>query len=157
MRFLFSFLVFALPLLEIAGFVVVGSQIGALATVGLVLLAGVAGILLFRHQGFGVMNRARAEMAAGRDPSRQLAHGVMILVAAFLLIVPGFLTDIVGLALFVPPIRDLAWRLSKSRIMVVTAFGGGPAPSRKPTIDLDAEDFSRDGDPDSPWRRLGDS
>jgi UPF0716 protein FxsA len=158
LRFLFSLFVFALPLIEIAGFVVVGRQIGALATVGLVLLAGMAGILLLRHQGFGVMNRARAEMAAGRDPSRELAHGVMILVAAFLLIVPGFLTDIVGLALFVPPIRDLAWRLFKSRIMVVSAFRGGfgAPPSRKPTIDLDAEDFSREPNPDSPWRRLGD-
>jgi UPF0716 protein FxsA len=157
--FLLPAFVFALPLMEIAGFVVVGRQIGALATVGLVLLSAFAGILLLRHQGFGVMSRARAEMAAGRDPSRQLAHGVMILLAAFLLIVPGFLTDIIGLLLFIPPVRDLAWRLLKSRVMVVTSFRGGFGPSRPRgrTIDLDEEDFSRDGpNPDSPWRRLRD-
>ena len=149
---------FALPLLEIAGFVVVGQQIGVLATIGLVLATSFAGILLLRSQGFGVMAKVQAEMAAGRDPSGQLAHGVMILVAAFLLLLPGFLTDIVGLLLFIPPVRDLAWRLLKDRIMVVTSFrggfGGGRARGR--TIDLDEDDFSRRPDPDSPWRRLGD-
>lgn len=158
--------VFALPLIEIAGFVLVGRQIGALATVGLVLASSIAGILLLRHQGFGVMTKVRAEMAAGRDPSGQLAHGVMILLAALLLMVPGFLTDIIGLLLFLPPVRDLAWRLVKDRIMVVTSFPGGfgggfgGPRSDKPrdgrTIDLDAEDFSRRPDPDSPWRRISD-
>lgn len=145
--------------MEIAGFVVVGRQIGALATVGLVLLSAMAGLLLLRHQGLGVMGRVRAELAAGRDPSRQLAHGVMVLLAAFLLIVPGFLTDIVGLLLFIPPVRDLAWRLLKSRITVVSGFRGrfGGARPRGRTIDLDAEDFSRDRpNPESPWRRLKD-
>ena len=49
----------ALPLLEIAGFVIVGREVGALATVGLVLASGIAGVLLLRHQGFGVMARVR--------------------------------------------------------------------------------------------------
>jgi len=160
LRSLLPAFVFALPLIEIAGFVVVGRQIGALPTIGLVLLSGVIGMALLRYQGFGVMNRARAEMAAGRDPSAQLAHGVMILVAAFLLIVPGFLSDIFGLLLFIPPVRDFAWRLFKSRFMVVTSFrggfGAGPGKGGR-TIDLDEEDFSRTGqNPDSPWRRLGD-
>jgi UPF0716 protein FxsA len=156
--FLLPAFVFALPLMEIAGFVLVGRHIGALATVGLVLLSGIVGMALLRYQGFGVMRRARAEMAAGRDPSAQLAHGVMILAAAFLLIVPGFLSDIVGLLLFVPPVRDLAWRLLKHRFLVVTSFRGGFGASRErgPTIDLDAEDFSRRPSPDSPWRRLKD-
>jgi len=50
----------ALPLLEIAGFVIVGREVGALATVGLVLASSIAGVLLLRHQGFGVMARVRA-------------------------------------------------------------------------------------------------
>jgi UPF0716 protein FxsA len=147
-------LLLALPLLEIAGFVVVGRQIGALAVIGLVLVSAVAGSLLLRHQGLGVMARARAEIEAGRDPSRQLAHGAMIVLAAILLIVPGFLTDIVGLLMFLPPVRDLAWKFLKSRITVVSGFG-----TRRPrgrTIDLDAEEFSRRPNPDSPWRRLND-
>lgn len=154
--FLLPVLIFALPLLEIAGFVVVGRQIGALATVGLVLVSAMAGLMLLRHQGLGVMGRARTEIEAGRDPSRQIAHGVMILLAAFLLIVPGFLTDIAGLLLFIPPVRDLAWNLVKRGITVVSSFGFGASRREGRTIDLDAEDFSRHPNPESPWRRLRD-
>jgi UPF0716 protein FxsA len=154
----------ALPLLEIAGFVVVGRQVGALATVGLVLASSIAGALLLRHQGFSVMTRIRTEMDAGRDPSRQLAHGAMIVLAAILLIIPGFITDIIGLLLFLPPIRDLAWRALKGRVVLATNFstGGFRGRQRDKTIDLDDGDYSRSDDyargPDhnSPWRRLKD-
>lgn len=156
--------VLALPLLEIAGFVVVGRQVGALATVGLVLASSIAGALLLRHQGFSVMTRIRAEMDAGRDPSRQLAHGAMIVLAAILLIIPGFITDIIGLLLLLPPIRDLAWRALKGRVVLATNFstGGFRGRQRDKTIDLDDGDYSRSDDyargPDhnSPWRRLKD-
>ncbi|QPC89958.1 FxsA family protein [Mesorhizobium sp. INR15] len=161
---LFPLFLLALPLLEIAGFVVVGRQVGALATVGLVLASSIAGALLLRHQGLGVMARVRAEMDAGRDPSRQLAHGVMIVLAAILLIIPGFITDIIGLLLFLPPVRDLAWSRLKGRIVLATNFstGGFRGRQRDKTIDLDDGDYSRSDDyargPDhnSPWRRLKD-
>ena len=154
----------ALPLLEIAGFVIVGREIGALATVGLVLASSIAGVLLLRHQGFGVMTRIRTEMDAGHDPSRQLAHGAMIVVAAILLIIPGFITDIIGLLLFLPPVRDFAWSRFKGRIVVATDFsaGGFRGRPRDKVIDLDDGDYSREDDfkrgPDhnSPWRRLKD-
>jgi len=153
-----------LPLLEIAGFVVVGRQIGALATVGLVIASSIAGGLLLRHQGLGVMARIRAEMEAGHDPSRQLAHGAMIVVAAVLLIVPGFITDIIGILLFLPPVRDLAWRLLKGRVVVASEFttAGFRSRQRGKTIDLDDDDYSRNDDYSrgsehhSPWRRLKD-
>lgn len=156
--------ILALPLLEIAGFVVVGRQVGALATVGLVLASSIAGALLLRYQGLGVMARVRSEMDAGRDPSRQLAHGAMIVLAAILLIIPGFITDIFGILLFLPPVRDLAWRLLKGRIVLATNFstGGFRARQRDKTIDLDDSDYSRGDDykrgpdHDSPWRRLKD-
>ncbi|MGX7875917.1 FxsA family protein [Mesorhizobium sp. ORM6] len=158
------FFLLALPLMEIAGFVIVGRQVGALATVGLVVASSLAGILLLRHQGFGVMARIRAEMDAGRDPSRQLAHGAMIVVAAILLIIPGFITDIVGLLLFLPPVRDFAWSRFKGRIVVATDFstGGFRGRPRDKVIDLEDGDYSREDDlkrgPDhnSPWRRLKD-
>lgn len=161
--FLPLFLV-ALPLLEIAGFVIVGRQVGALATVGLVLASSIAGSLLLRHQGFGVMARVRAEMDAGRDPSRQLAHGAMMVLAAILLIIPGFITDILAILLLLPPVRDLAWRTLKGRIVLATDFsaGGFRARQRGKTIDLDdgdysrADDYSRGPDHNSPWRRLKD-
>jgi UPF0716 protein FxsA len=145
-----------LPLLEIAAFVLVGSKIGVLWTIALVILSSIAGSVLLRIQGFGALNRIRNEMAAGRDPGRELAHGFMILVAGILLVIPGFVTDLLGLMLFVPPVREVAWRFLKRR-MVVTSFGtgfGGFRPSRHggPTVDLDADDFSRSADSKSPWR-----
>jgi UPF0716 protein FxsA len=156
-------LLLALPLLEIAGFVVVGRQIGALATVGLVIASTVAGSMLLRHQGFGVMRRVQAELDAGHDPSRQLAHGALVFLAALLLIIPGFITDIAALLLLLPPVRDLAWRAVGRRIAVFGHFSGfgrsGDFRERRrdATIELDEGDFSRTGaKPDSPWRRLDD-
>ena len=151
------FVMLALPLAEIAGFVVVGRQIGALATVALVVASGLAGMLLLRHRGFGIMQKVRREIDAGRDPGRQLAHGLMTMIAALLLIVPGFLTDIAALLLLLPPVRDLAWSFVKSRVSVMSEFSAGFSRQRRgPTIDLDGEDFTRDrrSDPDSPWQRL---
>ncbi|MBL8584674.1 MAG: membrane protein FxsA, partial [Rhizobiaceae bacterium] len=113
---LFPLIVLLLPLIEIAGFVVVGSHIGVLWTIALVLASTVAGSVLLRYQGFGVMNRMRAEVEAGRDPSREVAHGVMILLAAILLLIPGFVTDIFGILLFIPPVREIAWRFLKRRV-----------------------------------------
>jgi UPF0716 protein FxsA len=161
---LLPFFLLALPLLEIAGFVIVGREIGALATVGLVLASSIAGVLLLRYQGFGVMARIRTEMAAGQNPSRHLAHGAMIVVAAILLIIPGFITDIIGLLLFLPPVRDFAWSRFKGRIVVATNFStdGFRGRQRDKVIDLENGDYSREDDlncgPDhnSPWRRLKD-
>lgn len=163
MRFPFiPLLVLALPFLEIAGFVVVGSQIGVLATIGLVIAAMALGAILLRVQGFSVMSRIRTELDAGQDPSRELANGVMIFAAGILLIIPGFVTDIAGLMLFLPPVRDLAWRFLRSRIVISTAgFGGfsragGRQAGRRDgkTIDLDADEYSHGPRPDSPWRRV---
>jgi UPF0716 protein FxsA len=154
----FSVFLFLLwPLVEIAGFVIVGREIGVLSTIGLVIGMGVLGAILLRHQGFGVLSRIRAEMEAGRDPGRELAHGAMILVAGFLLLLPGFVSDLIGLALFVPPIRDIAWRwisrnVDFSTVVVNRDFRGASRNSR--TIDLDEEDYSAEPNPDSPWRHI---
>lgn len=144
-----------LPLVEIAGFVVVGRQIGVLPTLGLIIATGIAGTLLLRYQGFGVMSRIRGEIEAGRDPSRNLAHGVMILLAGLLLLIPGFASDILGILLFLPPIRDLGWRFLRRRINFsadFTTMGGFARPrgDRGRTIDLDEDDYSKTPDPRSP-------
>ena len=163
-RIILPLFLLGLPLLEIAGFVLVGRQIGVLATVALVIASAIAGSILLRWQGFGVLTRIRRDVEAGRDPGRQLAHGVMILIAGILLIIPGFITDIIGLLLFLPPVRDLGWRLVRDRVRVVGDFGmfrGGAGPGggrrRGPTIDLDADDYSSTmRNPESPWRRIDD-
>ena len=150
--------ILALPLIEIAVFVVVGGKIGVLSTIALVILSGVAGSMLLRIQGFGALNRIRAELDAGRDPGRELAHGAMIMLAGMLLLIPGFVTDIIGLLLFLPPVRDLAWRFLKRRIVVSGSFSAGfggfrgartGAPRRSISTPTN---ISRTPDPKSPWR-----
>ncbi len=149
-----------LPLMEIAGFIAVGRQIGVLPTIGLTILTGIAGSILLRIQGFGILVRIQEELAAGRNPSRELAHGVMILLAGVLLLIPGFVSDILGILLFVPPIRDLAWRFLRQRVNVTTGFTGfGPfarTGGRRggKTIDLDEDEYSEKPDANSPWRRI---
>jgi len=150
--------ILVLPLIEIAGFVLVGSQIGVLATIGLVLLSAIVGSMLMRVQGLGLLTKLQRELEAGKDPGRELAHGVMVLLAGVLLIVPGFFTDIIGLLLFLPPVRDMAWRFLRRRVQVTSfsGFAGGFArPSgRGPTIDLDSDDYSSGPRPESPWRPI---
>lgn len=143
----------ALPLLEIAGFALVGSLVGVLPTVALVVATTALGAVLLRIQGLGALTRIRAAMEAGGAPGRDVVHGVMIALAGVLLVIPGFLTDALGLVLFLPPVRELVWRFLKSRIVVVdTARGEGRGFRREGprTIDLDADDFARkDGPPPS--------
>jgi len=157
LRFL-PLLLIAWPLAEVAAFVMVGREIGVLSTIGLVILTALAGSILLRIQGFGVLQRVRSEMDAGRDPGRELANGAMILFAGVLLLLPGFLTDIVGILLFIPPVREAVWRLVKGRIRIFTNVGeaGGHARAGHgaQTIDLDPEDYSSAPDPESPWRRV---
>ena len=156
MRFRYiPILLLVLPLLEIAGFVLVGRQIGVLPTLGLVIASGFAGAILLRVQGLGAMSRIRTELEAGRDPSRELAHGLMIVVAAILLLIPGFVTDILGILLFLSPARDAAWRLVRDRIRF---SGPGPAGWRRAgsgrTIDLDEGDYSSQDDFGRPRREI---
>ncbi len=162
---LFPLLFLLLPLAEIAGFVVVGKQVGALATVGLVIASTLAGSILLRYQGLGAMNKVRSAVEAGKDPGLQLANSAMGVLAAILLIIPGFITSIIGLLVLLPPVRALFWRLVGRRVVVAGQFGGGQfsrggfrREQDDHTIDLDSEDFRRNGKPDenSPWRRLPD-
>lgn len=160
MRFpIVPLLLIGLPLVEIALFIVVGGWIGVLPTIALVIATTVAGSILLRVQGLGLLQRIRAETEAGRTPGRELVHGAMIVVAALLLLLPGFLTDFLGLLLFVPFLRDLIWSAIGRQAVVVTRFdmrGGRPGRNggRGPVIDLDADDYSSKTDPGSPWRRI---
>lgn len=159
MRFPLLFLLFlALPLLEITAFVLVGGRIGVLATIGIVILTAFAGAILMRVQGFGLLQRIRAETEAGRVPQREVVHGLMVLVAGFLLLVPGFVTDTIGLLLFIPAFRDLVWSLIGIRLVTNVEFArarqaSGPLRRGGGTIDLDEDEFKRTDTGDSPWKR----
>lgn len=92
---------------EMAALILLGRIFGVLPTILLVLGGGVAGAWLARWQGLRSAMRARQQMATGVLPTREMTDGVLIAVAAVLLIIPGVLTDLLGLALLFPPTRSL--------------------------------------------------
>lgn len=157
---LIPILVFLMPLAEIAGFVIVGKMVGVWATLALVILSAVLGAALLRIQGIGILQRISAESRNGGDPGREMVHGAMIVVAAFLLMLPGFISDIIGLLLFIPAVRDVAWRFLSKRIIILGSSRAfkrpGPGPRTQPrdtghVVDLDEADFHRQGNRNSPW------
>ncbi|MEP3430053.1 MAG: FxsA family protein [Roseibium sp.] len=137
-----------LPLIEIAVFVWVGGEIGALPTILLTVLTAVAGTLMLRHQGLSLVMRMQKELDAGRAPGGEVMQGAMIVVASIFLLIPGFVTDAIGLLLFVPPIREALVRFIIARSNVVIVEGGTTQYRREDgVVDLDAEDWSAtDGD-----------
>ncbi len=105
------FLLFAvIPVIEVYLLIKVGSLIGAVPTVALLLAISMVGAWLVRHQGFEIMRRIQAELAQGRLPAAELLDGAMVLVGGVLLLTPGFFTDFLGLFFLIPFTRALIKR-----------------------------------------------
>jgi UPF0716 protein FxsA len=90
------------PLGEIYLLIQVGGVIGALPTIGLVVLTALIGATLIRHQGLSTLARAQRSMDEGQLPATELLEGAVILVSGALLLTPGFITDAIGFACLVP-------------------------------------------------------
>jgi len=95
---------------EIAVLVAVGQSIGLLATVGLLILGGVIGSVLLRREGSRTMAAFTEALRTRRQPHQEVADGVLIAAAGFLVILPGFVSDVVALFLLFPPTRKLVSR-----------------------------------------------
>lgn len=118
------------PFVELAILLRLAQAITWRSTLLIVIVTGVVGAWLARREGLRTLRNIQADMAAGRPPTQSLVEGVMILVAGVVLVTPGILTDMVGFALLVPPIRRWAARraaeLFRSRIVVVHPHGVEP-------------------------------
>ena len=100
------FLLFTvIPLIELYLLIRIGTWIGALPTVLIVLTTGFVGAWLARLQGFQVWSRIQTEINQGRFPGDPLLDGLLLLAAGLLLITPGVLTDVLGFALIIPASR----------------------------------------------------
>lgn len=104
MRF-FLLIFIAIPLVEIWLLIEVGSQIGAFATVALIVLTAVVGVFLIRLQGLTTLMRAQKRMAAGEMPAQEMAEGMVLALCGICLLIPGFATDALGFLGLVPPVR----------------------------------------------------
>jgi UPF0716 protein FxsA len=126
----------ALPLAEIAAFVLVGAEIGVLATLGWVILAMLLGFALLRDQPMRAVVETRAAIARRQPPGRPLFDALCRTVAGVLLVVPGVVTDMIALLLLLPPLRGAIYRAvagSTRAEMSVMVSGLDDTPRRPPS------------------------
>ena len=98
------------PLVELYVLIQVGQVIGGLETIALLIVVSLLGAALLRREGSRTWRAFRAASTSGRLPAREVADGALVLFAGALLLTPGFVTDVVGLLLLVPPVRAVARR-----------------------------------------------
>ena len=144
------FLIFlVVPLIEIALFVLVGQAFGLWPTLLGVVVMALAGVLVLRLQGMALLTEIRTTMGRGMLPARALADAMLVSIAGLLLLTPGFFTDLLGLLLLIPQVRQGLYALLRSQMVVVSSVHGAPPrTSGMPldnggTIDLDDDDWRR--------------
>jgi UPF0716 protein FxsA len=97
-------------IVEVAVLIAVGHAIGVLATIGLLILTSLVGTALLRREGARALGAFVEALRARRAPHRELLDGMLITAAGVLVVVPGFVSDVLGLLLLLPPIRGLVRR-----------------------------------------------
>jgi len=95
-----------IPIIEIAIFITVGSNIGILNTIAIILLTAVIGIYFVRRQGLTLLFNAQRNMTQGIMPTEEIKGGIFLLISGLLLITPGFFTDCVGFLMFLSPVQN---------------------------------------------------
>ena len=100
-------LIISIPLIEIYLFIKIGSQIGAFNTVSLILITAFIGVIYARYEGLKSIKSGMSQIIKNEIPIFEIISGAALAFAAFLLILPGFATDILGLVIIFPPTRKL--------------------------------------------------
>ena len=134
-------LIIGIPLIEIYLFIKIGSQIGAFNTVLLILTTAVAGVAYARYEGFNTLKSGLSQLVKNQIPVYEIISGATLAFAAFLLILPGFATDIIGILLIIPFTRKvmLSKFINKNKKKYESE-------NNKNYIDGDYEDISDDND-----------
>jgi UPF0716 protein FxsA len=130
------------PVAELLVVIKVAEAIGILLTILLLVAGWPVGIWIARAEGRLAWRRLSEAVAAGRPPGREVIDGALALVGSVLVIIPGFITDVIGLLMLAPPTRALARgaiaRNFQSRLVVAaTRWGNGPGDAR-PSYDADS-------------------
>jgi UPF0716 protein FxsA len=105
------------PIAELWVIIQVGQAIGVLWTIVLLLADSILGSMLMRSQGRAAWRRFREAVASGRLPAREVLDGVLVIFGGALLVTPGFISDILGLLLLLPPSRAVIRRLGSRRLL----------------------------------------
>ena len=140
------------PIAELYVIIQVGGAIGVLPTLAILLADALLGSFLLRHQGRAAWRRFNQALAERRFPGKEVADGVMITFGGALLLTPGFITDIFGAILLLPPtralIRRLLWRYLRRRYQLVAGpvgWGYERVGNRPPTADPHGPSYDVEG------------
>jgi len=120
----FLLLFIIMPIAEMWLLLQVGSEIGALPTIGLVALTATIGFQMLRKQGFDTLQRGNFKMEQGQMPAQEIVEGLMLAVSGALLLTPGFITDVVGFAGLTPSLRRWLFKQISKNVRV-TSFQTG--------------------------------
>ncbi|MGN6276645.1 MAG: FxsA family protein [Solirubrobacterales bacterium] len=168
MPLLLIVLFIVVPIAELYVIIQVGQLIGVVPTLFLLLADALLGSWLLKHEGRGAWRRFNEALAARRFPGREVVDGALVIVGGTLLLTPGFITDVAGLFLLLPPTRAITRRLLKrftiGRFAIVGMSSGEPSPfgspprrpDQRPSRDYDFEGTAEevppqgDGDPRLP-------
>ncbi len=120
------------PLVELTLLLYVADATNWQFTIGLVLVTGVVGAALAKWQGLVALRRIQTDLSSGKPPAAALFDGLLILIAGIVLITPGILTDAIGFALLLPPVRTVMRRILIKRLMAkfeihVSQMHAGPS------------------------------
>ncbi|EJF89474.1 hypothetical protein ME1_00244 [Bartonella vinsonii subsp. arupensis OK-94-513] len=147
-------------LIEIAGFIFVGKEIGILATLSLIILTTIVGITLLRIQGLNFFKNIQREFIQGRTLKNHIMDDAFITLGAILLILPGFVSDILGILLLIKPARSTIWyffSLLSNKMNIHTENKTNPQNKSEKIIDLNAEDYQIHNTTESPWHKNDDN
>jgi UPF0716 protein FxsA len=111
-----ALLFLVVPFVEIFVLIQVGHVLGALPTVALLVAVSVVGAWLVKREGLHTLRRAQEQIRMGQVPGQELVDGVLILFAGVLLLTPGFLTDVLGVIILLPPVRTAMRALAAHRL-----------------------------------------
>ena len=133
-----------LPLAELYVILKVGDAIGAVWTILLLAADSLIGALLLRSQGRSVWRRFNTALAEGKMPHREVMDGVLVIFGGAFLITPGFITDVIGLLLLLPPTRSLIRSQAVRRLGRRVVIGVTTRPGRRRPRDYDVEGTARE-------------
>src|SRR5436189_2962872 len=144
--FLLVLLFIVVPIAEIAIIIQVGNAIGVWWTIALLIADAVIGSMLARTQGRAAWRRFTLAIESGRVPARETVDGILVLFGGALLLTPGFLSDILGLFLLLPPTRAFVRALLVRRFAgrMVASMTRGPAPQRRARQSYDVDGTATD-------------
>ena len=109
-------LILSIPLIEIYLFIKIGSAIGAINTICLILLTAIVGVTYARYEGFNTLKSGISQLVKNEVPIYEIVSGAALTFAAILLIIPGFATDVLGLLLIIPITRKLIFNAFSKKI-----------------------------------------